>query len=65
MELNRLIGFRLKDVLEILGQHNISNYSFEVTKEPRAEKRQITEDFRVLRIKREDDTVYILVCFVD
>ena len=65
MELDKLIGFRLKDALEILKGHNISSYSFEVTKEPRAQEKQITEDFRVLRISKVEDTVHILVCFVD
>lgn len=65
MELDKLIGFRLKDALDVLKEHNISKYSFEVTKEPRAEKKQITEDFRVLRINKINDTVHILVCFVD
>ena len=65
MELNKLIGSRLKDALDILKEQNISKYAFEVTKEPRGENRQITEDFRVLRIKRMEDTVHILVCFVD
>ena len=65
MELDKLIGFRLKDAMDILDKQNISSYSFEVTKEPRAEPKQITENFRVLRVKRIGDTVHILVCFVD
>lgn len=65
MELDKLTGFRLKDALDVLEKLGVSKYSFEVTKEPRGVKRQITEDFRVLRIKKIEDTVHILVCFVD
>lgn len=65
MNLNKLIGFRLKDALDELERINIKNYSFEITKEPRGEKKEITEDCRVLRVTKINGTVNILVCHAE
>lgn len=65
MNLNKLIGFRLKDALDELERINIKNYSFEITKEPREEKKEITEDCRVLRVTKINGTVNILVCHAE
>lgn len=65
MNLNKLIGFRLKDALDELERINIKNYSFEITKEPRGEKKEITEDCRVLRVTKINGTINILVCHAE
>ncbi len=63
MELDKLTGFRLKDALEYLEKMNVSKCIFETTKEPRKESVPITENFRILRIiKDEKGAVRILLC---
>lgn len=68
MDLSKFIGFRLKDVLDELKELEkcgINKYSFEITKEPRGEKREITENCRVLRVTKINGTVNILVCYAE
>lgn len=65
MNLGKLIGFRLEDALHELEKYNIRNFSFEITKEPRGEIREITKDCRVLRVTKTNGTVNILVCYAE
>ena len=66
MELDNLIGFRLKDVMEQLENFNVSKYVFDVTKEPNGESIPITPNFRLLRINRQSDgAVHMLLCADD
>lgn len=61
-ELKNIIGFRLKEAMEVLNKYPKYRYKFEVTKDPREESRQITEEYRILRIKEYNGVVSILVC---
>lgn len=66
MELDNLVGFRLKDAMEQLEDFNVSKYVFNVTKEPNGANIPITPNFRLLRInRRSDGTVHMLLCADD
>lgn len=66
MELDKFIGFRLKDAMEQFEKLNISKYAFDITKEPRRGSTPMTPNFRILRISEENDgTVRILLCADD
>ena len=62
-ELKRVTGLRLREAMAVLDKYPKYIYTFKITKDPRQEVRQITEDFRVLRVTEVDKgLVNILVC---
>ena len=63
MELDKFIGFRLKDAMKQLEKLNINKYVFETTKEPRRESTPMSPNLRILRIvEKVDGAVCILLC---
>lgn len=61
--LRKVIGLKLKEAMGILEKFSDQGYVFEVTKDPRQESSKITEEFRILRVKKLDNGLLkVLVC---
>lgn len=54
-KLKKLTGLKLKEAIEILNKYPKYRYTFKVTKGPQQEARQITGEFRVLKVTEVDD----------
>lgn len=57
-----LIGYKIKDVIELFKHLGINHYDIIITKPPRDKEEILSDDMRTLRIKEENNILKVLVC---